>query len=299
MNIAIIGNSYFGQILTKQLSEFDNINSYKIYNTNEKKIDKIKFALDIFKTDIVYSVSATISNGGALNLALRFNKKIVQHFIGSDVLTAIDDYKNGNINKNLIENSRYLCEVDWIEKELKEIDIEAKIASIAIYEQRDINSSMPNKFTVLTYMSQGKEEYYGMNTLILLAQRFPDIEFKIAGIDSYRKPLPNNIKLLGWVDMDREFENSVCYLRNAKHDGLAFSILEALGYGKQVFYNYHFPHTIYFRDSNDLVEKISEQKKLFDSAKLEINQKAIDFVKKEFSKEKVLNNLVQVLTEKL
>ncbi len=298
MNIAIIGNSYFGQILTKQLSDFDKINSYRFYNTNEKKIDKIKFALDIFKTDIVYSVSATISNGGALNLALKFNKKIVQHFIGSDVLTAIDDYKNGNINKNLIENSRYLCEVDWIEEELKEIAIEAKVASIAIYEQRDINSSMPNKFTVLTYMSQGKEEYYGMNTLILLAQKFSDIEFRVAGIDSYNS-LPSNIKLLGWVDMDKEFENSVCYLRNAKHDGLAFSILEALGYGKKVFYNYHFAHTIYFKNSNDLIEKISEQKKLFDSSKLKINQKAIDFVKKEFSKEKVLNNLVQILTEKL
>ena len=296
MNIAIIGNSHFGPILTKQLSEFDKVNSYKFYNTNKKKIDKIKFVLDIFKIDVVYSISATISGGGALNLALKFNKKIVQHFIGSDVLSAIDDYKNENINKNLVENSKYLCEVDWIENELNEIDIEATVASIAIYDKKSINSSIPDKFIILTYMGKGKEEYYGIDTLIILSQKFPDIEFKVAGTDNYSKPLPNNIKLLGWVDMDKEFEESVCYLRNAKHDGLAFSILEALGYGKQVFYNYNFPHTLYFKDNNDLIEKTSEQKRLFDSGKLEINQKAIDFVKKDYSKERVLGNLVKILT---
>ena len=298
MNIAIIGNSHFGPVLAKQLSEFDKTNSYQFYNTNEKKIDKIKFALDILKIDVVYSVSASISGGGALNLALKFNKKIVQHFIGSDVLSAIEDYKNGNINKKLIKASEYLCEVDWIQEELKEIDIEAKVASIAIYDKNSVNGAMPDKFTVLTYMGKGKEEYYGMNSLTVLANRLIDIEFRIAGIDSYKIPLPNNIKLLGWVDMVREFENSVCYLRNAKHDGLAFSILEALGHGKQVFYNYHFPHTLYFKDSGDLVKKISEQKRLFDSGKLEINQKAIGFVKKEFAKEKVLQNLVHILMEK-
>ncbi len=295
MNIAIIGNSHFGSILAKQLSEFDKINSYQFYNTNEKKIDKIKFSLDIFKIDVVYSVSASISGGGALNLALKFNKKIVQHFIGSDVLSAIDDYKNENINKKLIKHSKYLCEVNWIEDELNEISIEAKVASIAIYDKKSINTTIPDKFTILTYMGKGKEEYYGIDTLITLSKQFPDIEFKVAGIDSYIKPLPNNIKLLGWVDMNKEFEESVCYLRNAKHDGLAFSILEALGHGKQVFYNYHFPHTLYFKNSDDLVKKISEQKKLFDSGKLEINQKAIDFVKKEFAKEKVLKNLVNII----
>lgn len=296
MNIAIIGNSHFGPILTKQLSKFDKQNSYKFYNTNEKKIDKIKFSLDIFKIDVVYSVSASISGGGALNLALKFNKKIVQHFIGSDVLSAIDDYKNGNINKNLVENSKYLCEVYWIENELNEIDIKATVASIAIYDKKSINSSMPDKFTILTYMGKGKEEYYGIDTLIVLSRKFPDIEFRVAGTDCYSKPLANNIKLLGWIDIDKEFEESVCYLRNVKHDGLSFSVLEALGYGKKVFYNYNFPHTIYFRDNNDLVEKISEQKRLFNSGKLEIDQEAIDFIKKYYLKERVLENLVKILT---
>lgn len=299
MNIAIIGNSHFGSILTKQLSDFDKANSYKFYNTNEKKIDKIKFVLDMFKINVVYSVSASIVSGGALNLALRFNKKIVQHFIGSDVLTAINNYKSSNIDKELIEKSEYLCEVDWIKEELKEIEISAKIVSIAIYNKENIRRLIPSKFTVLTYMSKGKEEYYGINTLLELSKELPNVEFRVAGIEDYYKPLPNNIKLLGWISMDREFENSVCYLRNAKHDGLAFSVLEALSCGKKVFYNYHFPHTIYFRDSDDLVEKISEQKKLFDNNQLHINEEAIAFVNNKFNRKKVLKNLVQILTGKL
>lgn len=297
MNIAIIGNRHFAPILREKLSEFDLENRYKFYDTNGSKIDKVKFALDIFRIDVVYSLSASISGGGALNLALKFNKKIVQHFIGSDVLSAIDDYKNKNINKKLIEVSEYLCEVNWIQEELKEIDIDAKVASIAVYNTHNKSTSIPDIFTVLTYMSQGKEEYYGMNTLIKISQKLSDIEFRVAGIDSYKKPLPNNIKLLGWVDMDKEFVNSICYLRNAEHDGLAFSVLEALGYGKKVFYNYHFPYTIYFKNSNDLVEKISVQKRLFDNSKLSIDLEAIQFIENEFNENKVLSNLISHFKE--
>lgn len=294
MNIAIIGNSHFGTILTRQLSEFDKINSYKFYNTNEKKIDKIKFALNIFKIDVVYSISATINGGGALNLALKFNKKIVQHFIGSDVLSAVDDFNVGNINHILIKKSTYLCEVGWIHKELKEIGLNSLITPMAIYSQNNI-LKQPKEFSVLTYMGKGKEEFYGMNSLIKIAQSLKDIEFKVAGIDSYISPLPKNIKLLGWIDLNKELQKSVCFIRNVKHDGLAFSVLEALGLGKVVFRNYKFPYCIYFEDVNDLIEKIKKYKELFNEGKLKIDYDAIKFVKNKYSKEKVLSSLVNIL----
>jgi len=67
MNIAIIGNNYFGPILTKQLSEYDTVNSYIFYDTNSKIIDKIKFILNIFKIDVVYSLSAFYCTSNAIS----------------------------------------------------------------------------------------------------------------------------------------------------------------------------------------------------------------------------------------
>ena len=283
--------------MTQQLSAYDKSNRYVFYNTSESIVDKIKFFLNIVNIDIVYSISASISGGGALNLALRFNKKIVQHFIGSDVLSAQNDFKTNNVNSYLVERSTYLCEVDWIKDELEAISIKSDVVSIAVYDKNPI-SQQPKKFSVLTYIGKGKEEFYGIDTLIEVANVLDDIEFKIAGIDSYNKELPDNIKLLGWIDMDKEFQNSVCYIRNAKHDGLAFSLLEALGYGKIVFYNYKFPYTNYFANSDGLIKQIQNVKNQFDKNKLDINHKAIDFIKTEYSKDKVLGNLVLIFKKK-
>lgn len=296
MNVAIIGNNHFGPILTKQLAQYDTKNSYIFYDTNAKVFDKIKFIFNILKIDVVYSLSATVSGGGALNLALKLNKKIVQHFIGSDVLGAVEDYKRGNINQQLLKRSIFLCEVDWIAEELKEISIHAKIQTYCIIENSD-TFELPKSFSILTYLGKGKEEFYGLDTLIEVANKLKDIEFKVAGIDAYNVALPKNITLLGWVDMYKELQKSVCYIRNASHDGIAFSVIEALSLGRYVFRNYKFPYTIYFESATELAEKISQKKRLFDDLRLQINTEAINFVKIEFSKEKVLANLVKILTD--
>jgi len=296
MKIAIIGNSYFGNILAKQLNEYDTKNNYVFYNTSESKVEKIRFFFNLPFVSTVYSVSASISEGGALQMAMKFRKKIVQHFIGSDVLTAVEDFKSDRINKNLVNASKFLCEVDWIQSELSTISINADIASLAIYSKS--NTPKPfEKFTVLTYMSQGKEKFYGIDSYIELAKSLKDVEFRIAGIESYSEKLPKNIKLLGWINMDDELQASTCYIRNAQHDGLAFSILEALGYGRIVFYNYKFPYTNHFTNSDELIREVTKLKEDFETGNVDVNYEAIEYIQTQFAKEKVLGNLVQILTE--
>lgn len=293
MNVAIIGNSHFGRILQKQLSKYDKANKYIFYDTNSKKIDKLKFMINIFNTDIVYSVSASISGGGALNLATLFNKKIIQHFLGSDVINATDDFKNARINKKLISESKYLCEVDWIKKELEAININAEIVPIMAYKQHEEPKEFTD-FNILTYMGKGKEEFYGIEDFIELAKNFSDVTFKIAGIENYAN-LPNNIKCLGWIDMIEELQNATVFIRNAKHDGLGFSVVEALSLGRVVLRNYPFAFVNYFKNRAELINKIKRLKKSFDKGELGINFKAIEFVKEEFDEKNVINNLKETL----
>ena len=295
MNIAVIGNSHFGSILVKQLSQYDDQNNYSFYDTNEKKLDKLKFALNIFNIDIVYSVSASIRGGGALTLAGFCGKKIVQHFIGSDVLSAVKDYENNNISKKMIKQSTYLCEVKWIEDELKEIGVNAEVVTIMAYKQKE-NPKIFKKFSVLTYMAKGKEEFYGMCDFIALAKCFPEITFKIAGIKSY-DDLPKNIICLGWVNMIDELQNATVFIRNAEHDGLGFSVIEALSLGRVTFYNYNFPCVNYFKGYYDLKNKFLETTCKFENANLNINYNAIEFVKENYNEGKVLKNLVEAITK--
>ena len=291
MNIAIIGNSYFGEILTKQLNEFDKENRYKFYNTSEKVLDKIKFALHIVNIDVVYSISASISGGGALNLALKFDKKIIQHFIGSDVLSAREDFKNDKVNNTLIQKSKYLCEVDWIQEELKEININSKVQPIMVYENI-IEPKKFKEFEVLTYIGKGKERFYGIDDFIQLAKDFPKLKFKIAGIDMYPN-LPTNIKCLGWIDMQKEMQNSTIFIRNTKHDGLGFTVLEALSLGRVIFYNYDFPHVNYFQNYKQLKDKFEIKYQEFQDGRLDIDYEAIEFIKENFNRDRVLYTLIK------
>jgi len=290
MKIAIIGNSHFGTILAKQLSKFDTENEYVFYNTYESTIDKVKYIINLLHIDIVYCLSASIRGGLALKLASFSGKKIVQHFIGSDVLTVIEDYNNKVYSSDLLNNSSYLCEIDWIQDELKEIGINAEIVSIMAYEEKNEPKEFIN-FSVLTYIGQNRAEFYGINSFIKLANDFPDVVFKIAGIESYPN-LPVNIKCLGWVNMIEELQKSTIFIRNAEHDGLGFSIIEALSVGRQVFYNYNFPYIHYFKSYNDLSTKLKLVFMRFKENKLKINFEAIEYIHKEFNKEKVLKNLV-------
>ena len=293
MNIAIIGNSHFGAILAEQLNRFDKNNNYRFYNTNEKIVDKIKFSLHILNIDIVYSVSGSIRTGGALALALKFNKKIVQHFIGSDVLTAIEDFKNNKIDKKLIKKSKYFCEVDWIKEELKEINVNAKVQAIMVYENF-ISPQNFDDFSVLTYMGKDKEKFYGIDDFIQLAKDFPELNFKIAGIENYPN-LPDNVKCLGWVDMQNAMQNATVFIRNVKHDGLGFTVIEALALGRVVFYNYEFSYVNSFKSYQELREKFEIKYQEFKDGKLDIGYEAIEFVKENFSKGRVLSSLVKEL----
>jgi len=149
-------------------------------------------------------------------------------------------------------------------------------------------------FSVLTYLGKGNEGYYGIEYFIKLAKDFPQIEFRIAGIDEYPN-LPDNIKCLGWINLTEELQNATIYIRNAKHDGLAFSVIEALALGRYVAMNYNFPFVDYFKSYDELKDIIANKNRLFQEGKLEINYKAIEFVKSNFNKSNVLSCIADIL----
>jgi len=293
MIIAVLGNSHFAPIIIERITKFDTKNTYIYYNTSEKQIDKIKFLLKIPFIDIVYSISASIKYGGALGIALFFNKKIVQHFIGTDVLTAIEDYTNKNYSKKLMNRSKYLSEVDWIQTELMRINIETTISSIAAVNKKNCDASFSNKFIILGYMAENYEDFYGLDYYIKLAEKFPDINIRVMGIKKSKKKLPKNIILLGWIkDTKTEFLNSILFLRLTVHDGLPFSVIESLSYSRYVAMTNKFPYTTYIQEYKELEKYVGFLKTKFSKNELEINRDGAHFVSEEYLEEKVIKSLI-------
>lgn len=298
MKVLIIGLPYFAQKLQKQLSEYDKNNTYIFLNTHYNKLDKLKYIFHLINTDVIYIHGGLICCSGLIDIALKLNKKIIMNWAGSDVLKAKEMKKRGKINFNYVNKIKHFCETLWIQKELKEIGINADILPIAFCDVKNIKFKFPDKFTVLSYIGKNRPSFYGIETIIKLAKEFPQVNFKIVGLN-YCENIPKNINLLGWVEnMDNEYKNCVIYIRMPKHDGLGASVIEALSYGRIVFRNYQFPYVNYFKNYEDLKSQFQKVIADFNNGKLTINQDGIDFVRREFNKEKVLSNLIKVFNEK-
>lgn len=298
MKVILVGLPYFANKISRNLMAADNKNIYLAINASTGVWQKIRYVWHMLSAKVLYQVGGSHICGGTLRLAMLLNKKIVMHWVGTDVLLAYKAHKAGAVDTDLIRRTKHLCEVGWIQKELLEVGIQAEIAQIACFEDEiPVPPRLPEKFSILSYMGKGREKFYGIDKLIELAQSFPDIPIRIAGISEYSKPLPPNIHLLGWVkDMTTEYHDCVLYLRLPEHDGLAFSVLEALSYGRYVGYTYAFPCANETSDINalhDLVKSLSERYSLH---LLDVNFDGYKFISEYYLRQKVMRSLAGIIS---
>jgi len=273
--IIIIGNSYFGP---KVAHAINNLNLEKaIYlNTSELIYHKLKFLLLAPFSSVIYSISASIKLGGALKVALFFKKQLVQHFIGSDVTDAIADFKSNKHSSRLMESSRYFTEIDWVSREVEfNLPLTTEIVGLPIITESYFQVSHVNRksenLTILCYIGRGKEQFYGIEKLIEVSRIARNVDFIVIGsiCSEYHNCSPPNIRYLGWVDSPQELMMaSDIYLRFTEHDGLPFSVIEALACSKFVIYNHVLPECNYAQTVEEVIEEIALLKLRIDNGQV-------------------------------
>ncbi|WP_413944579.1 hypothetical protein [Bdellovibrio sp. HCB-162] len=298
--IIVIGLPYFAKKIASDLSKFDETSKYIWLDTSAKIVDKIKYICLIFFAKAVYQIGGSSTPGGALKLALFLRRKIFFHWVGTDVLIAKDKYAQKKLNYGYLKRITHFCEVDWIQKELKDIFIDAEIVSLASFDSREIKeiNMAFDSFSILTYIGKGKEQFYGIQKVIQLAKAFPEVQIRIVGISGYAGELPSNITLLGWVtNMNDEYRKCSLYLRLVEHDGLAFSVLEALSYGRYVAYSQRFDNTVQVKTVEELIACVNDLYLKYSKGALNINYAGIQFIRDFYSKESCLRKLEKKLNE--
>lgn len=297
MKILIGGLPYFAKKLVSSLSEFDKENSYSHLERITKPGDRIKTFYKIISADLVYFIDGIIYNNKLMNLALLLKKRIVMHWVGSDVIRAAKDINEHKENVAYFKKIDHYCEVSWIKNELYQIGIDAQTLQIASFDVKDTETpELPPEFSILSYVRKNLEEFYGFDKIIQLAADFPDIKIKIAGLDSYKEPIPKNIELLGWIkNMDEQYQNCVLFLRLPKHDGLAFSVLEALACGRYVGYSCQFDNTVYIDTYETLKKVVENLHSEFKKGSLTPNLKGVKYIREHHNHDEVLRNIIQRL----
>ena len=123
MKVLIVGLPLFAERLKNDLTEYDSSNKYYFLNTYYNKWDRVKALFLIPRVDVVYSINGTLGTSRVFDLTLKLKKKLMIAWVGTDVLKA---KKLKEVNQLFLEKAEHYCEVDWIKKELVELNINAK-----------------------------------------------------------------------------------------------------------------------------------------------------------------------------
>ena len=222
---------------------------------NEGKLKRVfKLLKGLMVSDLFYFGHGWARNSLYIKCSKIFNKKVIMHWIGSDVLTAKDNLIETNKVQRCV-NLNLGCST-LIVKELSDIGIQAKEIPILPNTINSDISAVPKEHSVIAYIPKGKETFYGLPYIKAAAEKYKDIVFNIVGNDDDTLNL-KNVKFLGKLslnEMDRLYNNCSILIRMPKHDGLSLMLLEALLKGKDVIYCYDFPYCRKANTAEELLE---------------------------------------------
>lgn len=291
LKVLIVGLPLFAERLQKDLSSFDKENTYYWLNTYYNKLDKIKARLLIPTVDVVYSINGTLGKSRVFDLALKKNKKLMMTWVGTDVTKS---KQIANPSLDYLNKAYHFCEVSWIQEELRDMNIEARILNFFNFT-KDIPYVFPSNKTlsILSYVASGREEYYGYSKLMAVAKAHPDVNFTIVGSEGLDDVL-DNVSFLGWVDnMPELMDKHHACARLVEHDGLSGFVLESLLKARQVIYSEPLNFTLRAQNKDTLIEKIEFLKNQLKSGTSLENKEGRDFVQTTFNREKILGELIQ------
>lgn len=297
MRVLINGLPHFSEILVKDLKEFDASNTYVFCDTYTSKWGKLKYMLNLPFSKVVISSNGVSDPSVSLSLALKWKKKMIMQWHGSDVIIAMDRLKKGTIHKEFIQASEHLISAPWFREELKGLVDNCVDAPISY--TRDVgNDQVYERFSVITYFPEGKEVFYGWQFIQEFAQNNPDVEVKVVGNTGKGLKASKNVSFLGWIKQEElmeEMRKTPVFLRLTEHDGKSVMVSQALGVGCEVVWTNRMGHCHYFSRQEKLEKTIHEIHKLVKTRNMNPNQESIQFAQESLSREFVMKHFVAEL----
>lgn len=288
MKVLLFGSDFFTKIISEIYQEAGH--ETRIMG-RASLIQKVQAVKDVLWCDEVYLVSGRDLNSvKLLRLAMALKKRIIIHWTGTDVVHATQQYQKDHV----VPNAQYphidLAVASHLQQELLEIGIHAAYVPIA---SQDLNFRVlpaPETHMVLCYLPEGRETFYGIEILKALAKKHPEVPFCIlannGGKDAQKLPNLHYMGTVGRKKMEELFGKCSVLLRYPEHDGLPVMMLEAQGFGRQVIHRYPFPYVI--TPEEDSIESIDAALRKVLSEPPRVNQEGADYVRREFTKERIL-----------
>lgn len=223
---------------------------------------------------------------------LRPNRQDVLYWIGSDVLRLVERHRAGGLSRRVV--TRVLKHANatvapHLTAELREVGIPSLVLPFPkpLPPAEAGVPPFPQEFTVLTYVTERRFEFYGGPSIMEAARRLPDARFVVfggtqpAGLD---EP-PPNVRFLGFIDDTlTAYANACVFVRLTQHDGSPSSVAEALSLGRRVIYSWEHPYCthIAYGDTEGLVRELERLLELHRQGALQPDSAAAAWARAEY-----------------
>lgn len=297
MRILINGLPLFSRRLADDLCEADPSSQFIFLDTYNSKWEQLRFLLLLPFSDAVISMNGVSDRSGILDAVLFFRKKLIMQWQGTDVLNALKRKANGTLNRKYIDRAFHFTDCSWLADELNEAGISTELLNYK-WTRISATEKQYDGITVLTYVAERRQSFYGMDWIIQLAESFPEINFKVFGTAIAERKLPKNILLFGWTEHAvflEEMKRTPIFLRLAEHDGFSVSVIEALGCGCEIMMRFPYTNAIKVSSAKEAVEGLKTLTNRILARGMTPSSTNLELAKREFNKSSIIGNYLQTL----
>jgi hypothetical protein len=217
--------------------------------------------------------------------------------MGSDSMYALERFNKGNIKRDYIDYAENFVDATWLLNEVESLGVKAELLHFKFLDDIKDPVLKYDQLKVVSYISQNRQNFYGLNWIKELSFHHPEITFEIFGMSKADYDLPENVKLFGWQNHSTFIEHlreGAIFLRLTEHDGFPVSVMEAMSYGSKCFTRNQIPGAICVNSINELLQE-------FENVKSDVinnmhpDFKIIEYIKSKFNKDKIVSNYIDKL----
>ncbi|HLE34252.1 MAG TPA: hypothetical protein VI698_00005, partial [Nitrososphaerales archaeon] len=243
-------------------------------------------------SEIIHYIFSPIVTLGGLRTVQRLkkkNKKIVVHWIGTDVYNAITRLKSKFITKrykHLVDV--HLAQHSRLVRELSSVGVNSEELPLPTFGLYSLYP-MPARKKILVYMPESRGDFYGKLILDRVFDSFPESDFIVLP-NSGKDINKANVTCISWTDdMEKIYRDVAVLIRLPIHEGMPNTVIEALSMGRYAICSHDFPYCEQARSLEEVKTKL-----LHLLQKSSLNQEGSDYVHNTYSKSLLTERLLHI-----
>jgi len=227
------------------------------------------------------------------------------YWIGTDVQDVVKRVTSGDLPAAYVDRLNRVRNITGAGRLTEELGSIGVTAQTVPYPGRMLESPrtptpMPDTMTVLSYVPDTRQGFYGLPSLLAAAESLPDVEFSImGGYGTGLAYVPSNVRFYGYIDDPTPlYERASVVVRLVEHDGAGYSMAEGLLFARPVIYSYATPYVIHVEhgDSAGLLAALTELRSLHGLGGIPLNLDGREWALQEYDPTRRYTKLCAVLT---